>query len=171
MYLITLHHPGTVQNKKISRLCCWVISERWQFISNHYVSKICGYAKVEMPFHSSQRWIQFPVPHVTLICVLLRGRELAFSVRFFLTLLPASWYSNIAFAQNYLLWLFRGLFTCSPPALSPIQSLPAQSFWLHSFLLIHPWTSGLSVCLASEQQLSPSNPSLSQAQPIPPSPP
>lgn len=84
MYLITLHHPGTVQNEKMSRLCCWVISERWQFISNHYVSKICGCAKVEMPFHSSQRWIQFPVPHVTLICVLLREREPAFSSDSFL---------------------------------------------------------------------------------------
>lgn len=67
--------------------------------------------------------------------------------------------------------IVQRLFTCSPPALSPIQSLPTQSSWLHFSLLIHPQPSRLSAYLASEEQLSLTNSSLNLAQPVPPTPP
>lgn len=57
-----------------------------------------------------------------------------------------------------------------PTTLSPILSLPAQSSWLHSSVLILSWSSGLFIYLACDEQLSLSNSSLNLAQPVPPAP-
>lgn len=159
----TLYHPGAVQDEVISSICCQAVSKRWQFISIHCVSKIRECAKVKTQFHSSQRWMKFPAPRVNLMCLQLRERYLAFYDRRTLTAPPASWWSNTAFAQSYLLWLFRGLLACFPPALSPIQSLPTQSFWLHFSVSTLCWPSGLSVYLASDKQLTLSDSSLNLA--------
>lgn len=67
MCLITLHLPDTVRREMSSRIYCQFVSERWQFISNHYVSKIEGCAKVEIQLHSSQRW-RAPLLHMRLQC-------------------------------------------------------------------------------------------------------
>ena len=121
-----------------SRIYCRFVSERWQFISNHCVSKSEGCAKVEMQLHSSQKWME-SLLHVWLQCVC------CFETAIWLLSQPASLSHPTqqrtlqdCICPKLLAIIVQSLFAYSLPALSLIHSLPTRSSGLHSSILIHP---------------------------------
>lgn len=58
---------------------------------------------MEMQFHSSQKWIKFSARHVTLMCLLLRERDLAFQAARLSCTTTHQLIKQVAFAQSYLL--------------------------------------------------------------------
>lgn len=170
MCLITLHLPDTVRREMSSRIYCQFVSERWQFISNHYVSKIEGCAEVEIQLHSSQRW-RASALHMRLQCVC--GLEIWPSQ-------PASLFPTMDRAPEAAgLPLPKSAGPLCSEACSHLPYLPSplsRLCWLRApgstppFWCL-PWHSGLLLYLASEKQLSLSNSSLNLDQPLPPTPP
>lgn len=118
-----------------------------------------------MQFRSSHRWMKFPAPRVTLMCVQLRERDTA-----------------LGDSQTLLHSTHQGTephCVCGDcpeaPSLVSHHSLSypvsASSELLAPLLiLILSWSSGLFIYLACDEQLSLSNSSLNLAQPVPPAP-
>lgn len=167
----SLCHPGPVQKEVISSLCCRVVSQRRQFISNHRVSKFGGCAKVKIQFGSSQRWMKFPVPHVTVMCLQLRERDMAFedSQTRLLHHPPADWATLCL--PKAICCDGSEASSLLPHLLSLLSCLcQLRTNWLYSSILILSWPSGFLVYLACDEPFSPLNPSLNFAQPVPPIP-
>ena len=123
----------------MSHIYCQFVSERWQFLSNHYMSKMEGCAKVEMQFHGSQRWMG-SLFHIWLqcVCCLQTGIWPSQPASLFLTsYLPAD--AALLHSPKTACCHCSEACWLIPYLPSLIQSLLTRSFQIHYSILIYSW--------------------------------